>query len=149
MQQQEKLKTLHLHACTRTLGIDLVAAQSTDDDGNFDAVLRCAGLRPRHYLKICQLLPKSIPTKGLDVIFPSRYTVNPDEGKDVHILGGTKIDASHLLLLDQTTAPNNNKNSDQDLDDDWDAGDEEEVDTQNQNVQSATFVRALDEIRID
>jgi len=145
---QEKLKTLHLHACTRTLGIDLVAAQSTDDDGNFDAVLRCAGLRPRHYLKICQLLPKSIPTKGLDVIFPSRYTVNPDEGKDVHILGGTKIDASHLLLLDQTTAPNNN-NNDQDLDDDWDAGDEEEVDTQNQNVQSATFVRALDEIRID
>jgi len=135
---QDKLKTLHLHACTRTLGIDLVAPLPTSpNDDSFDCILRCTGLRPRHWLKIAELLPKNIPTRGLDVIFPSRFGLQGEE--EIFIPGGRTIDASGLML---------NQNF-KDDDDDWDAADEEEVDSQKENVQSATFVKTLSEITIN
>jgi len=135
---QDKLKTLHLHACTRTLGIDLVAPLPTSsNDDSFDCILRCTGLRPRHWLKIAELLPKNIPTRGLDVIFPSRFALQGEE--DILIPGGRTIDPSGLIL-DQNFKDDN---------DDWDADDEEEVDSQKETVQSATFVKTLSEINID
>jgi len=135
---QDKLKTLHLHACTRTLGIDLVASLPTSsNDDSFDCILRCTGLRPRHWLKIAELLPKNIPTRGLDVIFPSRFGLQGEE--DIIIPGGRTIDPSGLIL-DQNF---------KDDDDDWDATDEEEVDSQKETVQSATFVKTLSEININ
>lgn len=136
---QDKLKTLHLHACTRTLGIDLVAVQY-NDDGTFDGILRCAGLRPRPWLKIRQLLPKKASIRGLDVIFPPRY--HRDGDKEVYLTGGKPIDTTELLI------DSNDSNKDEDTDDDWDAVDEEEVRTQNQDIQSATFVKTLAEINI-
>jgi len=135
---QDKLKTLHLHACTRTLGIDLIAVQD-NADGTFDGILRCAGLRPRCWLKIRQLLPKKTSIRGLDVIFPPRYHCDGD--KEVYLTGGKPINTTELLI-------DSNDSKEEDTDDDWDAVDEDEVHTQNQDVQSATFVKTLAEINI-
>jgi transcription-repair coupling factor (superfamily II helicase) len=43
---QTKLKTMHLHACTRRLGIDLIGLVD-NGDGRIDCVMRSPGLRPR------------------------------------------------------------------------------------------------------
>jgi len=131
---QAKLKTLHLHACTRTLGIDLVAPKSNGKDG-FDCILRCPGLRPRHWIHICRLLPKGIPTKGLDVIFPARFGMTHDE---TIIPGGKKIEAHNLLLQQK-----GNENEQ-----DWDALDEEEAELMKE-ITPVISVKELDEIVIE
>merc|ERR1712150_251028 len=108
--------------------------------GTFDGILRCAGLRPRPWLKICQLLPKKASIRGLDVIFPLRY--HGDGDKEEYLTGGKPIDITKLLI------DSNDSDKYEDTDDDWDAVDEEEVRTQNQEIQSATFVKTLEEINI-
>ena len=130
---QGKLKTLHLHACTRTLGIDLVGFVD-NGDGTKDCVLRSPGLRPRHWAHISQFLPRKVATKGLDVVFPARFT---NAEKDVVMKGGQAVDITIL-----------NANQNEDDEEEWDALDEEEVEAMKE-ISSAMFVRSLDEIDID
>jgi len=131
---QTKLKTLHLHACTRRLGIDLIGLVD-NGDGTSDCIMRSPGLRPRHLGIILPLLPKSIPVKGVDVVFPERLTKST--GVD-EIKGGKKIDMKALL-------------DDPSLDEDsesWDALDEEEIEAMKQ-ISSAFEVKNFDDIDIE
>lgn len=131
---QKKLKTLHLHACSRILGIDLVGLMD-NGEGRVDCILRSPGLRPRHWGIIVPLLSRGVPPKGLDVIFPARLTLSGDEQE---IVGGKKIDLKELL-------------EDPSLDDDadnWDALDKEEVEAMKE-ISSAYTVKSLDEVDIE
>lgn len=131
---QNKLKTLHLHACTRRLGIDLIGLID-NGEGKIDCVMRSPGLRPRHWGVIVPLLPRGVPPKGLDVAFPARFTIS---GEDQEVEGGKKVDLKSLL---------EDKTLDEDADN-WDALDEEEVEAMKQ-ISSAYNVTSLDEIDID
>jgi hypothetical protein len=103
--------------------------------GTADCVLRSPGLRPRHWIYISQSLPKSQPTKGLDVNFPARFTVNGDI--DVEIPGGEAIDTSRLTI----------ENFDDD-EEEWDALDEEEVEAMKE-ISSSMFVKNFDDVDIE
>lgn len=129
---QSSLKTLHLHACTRTLGIDLVGFVD-NGDGTKDCVLRSPGLRPRHWAHISQFLPRKVPTKGIDAVFPSRFTKTD---VCVTMKGGTKVD---LTILDPTN---------DDDEEEWDALDEEEVEAMKE-ISSAMYVRSIDEVDME
>jgi len=128
---QSNLKSLHLHTCLRQLGIDVVGL----DESTGDCILRSPGLRPRHWAMICSKLPKGSPPKGLDVIFPARFSFSED---DTEITGGQKIDLKELL--------GNPKYSDDD--EEWDALDEEEVEAMKE-ISSAANVKDLSEVDID
>lgn len=127
---QSNLKSLHLHTCLRQLGIDVVGL----DESTGDCILRSPGLRPRHWAMICSKLPKGSPPKGLDVIFPARFSFSED---DTEITGGQKIDLKELL--------GNPKYSDDD--EEWDALDEEEVEAMKE-ISSAANVKDLSEVDI-
>eukprot|EP00536_Pseudo-nitzschia_multiseries_P016158 jgi/Psemu1/247364/estExt_Genewise1.C_10330007 len=130
---QRKLKTMHLHASTRRLGIDVIGLVE-NENGEMDCVMRSTGLRPRHWGKILSLLPKGLSPKGLDVIFPARFTLSGDEEE---ILGGKRIDLKKLVedsSLDEDT-------------DKWDALDEEEVEAMKE-IASAYNIKRMDEIDI-
>eukprot|EP00979_Chaetoceros_neogracilis_P002974 scaffold500_cov210-Chaetoceros_neogracile.AAC.2 len=129
---QIALKTLHLHACTRTLGIDLVGFVD-NGDGTNDCVLRSPGLRPRHWAHISQFLPRKVPTKGLDAVFPSRFTKTD---VDVVMQGGKKVDLSVL------------QPSHEDEEEEWDALDDEEVEAMKE-ISSAMFVKGIDEVDME
>ncbi|KAL3916882.1 MAG: hypothetical protein SGILL_004974, partial [Bacillariaceae sp.] len=129
---QGKLKTMHLHACTRRLGIDLIGLVD-NGDGRIDCVMRSPGLRPRHWGIILPLLPKKTAPKGLDVVFPARFTKNGKEDQEVE--GGKKIDLK-ALLEDPSLDEDNEK---------WDALDEEEIEAMKE-IASAVEVKSLDEI---
>ena len=107
---QNNLKALHLHTCLRQLGIDVIGL----DTSTGDCIMRSPGLRPRHWAMICSQLPKGAAPKGLDVIFPARFSFAED---DTEITGGKTIDLEELLI-------NPSYNDD---DEEWDALDEEEV----------------------
>merc|ERR1711935_77709 len=97
--------------------------------------MRSTGLRPRHWGRILSLLPKGLAPKGLDVVFPSRFTLSGDEEE---IVGGKRIDLKKLL-------------EDPSLDDDtdqWDALDEEEVEAMKE-IASAYNIKKRDEIDIE
>ena len=131
---QTKLKTMHLHACTRILGIDLIGLVD-NGDGRIDCVLRSPGLRPRHLATIIPTLPNGMPTKGLDIVFPERFTITGDE---VEVIGGTRVDVKALL-------------QDPSLDEDaenWDALDQEEVEAMKQ-ISSAHDVKSLNDVDIE
>lgn len=131
---QSSLKTLHLHACTRRLGIDLIGLVD-NGDGRIDCVMRSPGLRPRHMAIIVPLLPKAVPINGLDVVFPLRFTKS---GEEEEIRGGKRIDLTSLL-------------EDQSLDEDadnWDALDEEEIEAM-KSISSAHDVTSLDDVDIE
>ena len=131
---QAKLKTMHLHACTRRLGIDLIGLVE-NEEGELDCVMRSTGLRPRHWGKILSLMPKRVAPKGLDVMFPARFTIS---GDDEEIVGGKRIDLKKLL-------------EDPSLDEDndrWDALDEEEVEAMKE-IASAYSIRKMDEIDVE
>ena len=132
---QGKLKTMHLHACTRRLGIDLIGLVD-NGEGRIDCVMRSPGLRPRHWGIILPLLPKKTAPKGLDVVFPARFTKNGEEDQEVQ--GGKKIDLK-ALLEDQSLDEDNEK---------WDALDEEEIEAMKE-IASAVEVKSLDEIDIE
>eukprot|EP00578_Thalassiosira_sp_NH16_P025194 CAMPEP_0181088902 /NCGR_PEP_ID=MMETSP1071-20121207/7024_1 /TAXON_ID=35127 /ORGANISM="Thalassiosira sp., Strain NH16" /LENGTH=1213 /DNA_ID=CAMNT_0023170829 /DNA_START=225 /DNA_END=3863 /DNA_ORIENTATION=- len=127
---QDNLKALHLHTCLRQLGIDVVGL----DESTGDCILRSPGLRPRHWAMICSQLPKRAPPKGLDVIFPARFSFSED---DTEITGGKKIDLQELLT--------NQKYSDDD--EEWDALDEEEVEAMKE-ISSAANIKSLSEIEV-
>ncbi|CAJ1952380.1 unnamed protein product [Cylindrotheca closterium] len=131
---QTKLKTLHLHACTRRLGIDLIGLVD-NGDGTTDCVMRSPGLRPRHLGIILPLLPKGLPVKGVDVVFPERL-VKAFGVDEVH--GGKKVDLKALL-------------DDPSLDEDsesWDALDEEEIEAMKE-ISSAFEVKNMDDVDIE
>jgi hypothetical protein len=128
---QTNLKALHLHTCLRQLGIDVVGI----DEATGDCILRSPGLRPRHWAMICSQLPKGAPPKGLDVIFPARFTFSEE---DTEITGGKRLDLEELL--------SNPKYSDDD--EEWDALDEEEVEAMKE-ISSAVNIKQLSEIEIN
>jgi len=131
---QAKLKTMHLHACMRRLGVDL-AGLLDRGDGQIDCVLRSPGLRPRHWAQICSSLPKGTPTKNLNVIFPGRFTMT---GEDEEFAGGNTLNLKALL-------------TDPALDDDaeeWDSLDQEEVEAMKE-ISSALNVKSLDEVDLE
>jgi transcription-repair coupling factor (superfamily II helicase) len=137
---QNQLKTLHLHACTRKLGIDLVGlvrnGSIDDTDVTFDCVLRSPGLRPRHWAIIVSQIPTKVAPKGLNVIFPCRFTVS---GNEEEVIGGAKYDWS--LLIDESSGD--------DRDDEvWDAMDQEEVEAM-KDISSAVNVRDMEEVDLE
>jgi len=134
---QNHLKTMHLHACTRRLGIDLVGLVDSGDDGRIDCVLRSPGLRPRHWATIVPLLPRGIPPKGLDVCFPGRFTLT---GEEEEIEGGTKIDLKALLTDDSL--------SEDEEEETWDEMDQEEIEAI-KDITSAVNVKDMDEIDLE
>jgi hypothetical protein len=130
---QNKLKTLHLHACTRRLGVDLIGLVD-NGEGRIDCIMRSPGLRPRHWGIILPSLARGIAPKGLDIVFPSRFTLSGDEQE---VVGGKRVDLK-TLLQDRT------------LDDDaenWDALDEEDVEAMKE-ISSAYNVKHMDEIDV-
>jgi transcription-repair coupling factor (superfamily II helicase) len=133
---QTQLKTLHLHSCTRRLGIDLVGVVD-HGEGNFDCVLRSPGLRPRHWAAIIQLLARGMPPKGLDVWFPARFTLS---GEDEDYTGGKKLDLAALLADDSL--------SEDKEEEDWDAMDQEELEAL-KVISSAANVESMDEIDLE
>ena len=133
---QVQLKTLHLHACTRRLGIDLVGTVDAGD-GTMECVLRSPGLRPRHWAMILPNMPRKAAPKGLDVCFPSRFTLS---GEEEEYSGGRKIDLKRLLE-DESLSEDRE-------DEAWDAIDEEEVEAMKE-ITSAVNVKSIDEIDIE
>ena len=136
---QNQLKTMHLHACARRLGIDLVGLvdESTDDELRMDCVLRSPGLRPRHLATIVSELPRQVLPKGLDVIFPARFAVS---GTEEEIVGGQKLDWKELL--EEASA------SDDREEEDWDAMDEEELEAL-KDISSAVNVKDMNEVDLE
>ncbi|KAL3926684.1 MAG: hypothetical protein SGBAC_013374 [Bacillariaceae sp.] len=131
---QNKLKTLHLHTCTRRLGIDLIGLVD-NGDGTTDCFMRSPGLRPRHLGLILPMLPKGLPVRGVDVVFPERLVKT--NGVD-EIQGGKKIDLKALL-------------EDPSIDEDsesWDALDEEDVEAM-KDISSAFEVKSMDDVDIE
>jgi transcription-repair coupling factor (superfamily II helicase) len=90
---QEKMKTLHFHAVTRILGIDIVGIVQRVVDGEAECILRSPGLRPRHWTFISEALQQNVP-KGLSVIFPNRFLCQyEDEEEDWDVLDQEEIEA--------------------------------------------------------
>eukprot|EP00934_Nitzschia_sp_Nitz4_P003378 Nitzschia sp. Nitz4//scaffold86_size83305//57770//61093//NITZ4_005268-RA/size83305-exonerate_est2genome-gene-0.40-mRNA-1//1//CDS//3329559268//3368//frame0 len=85
---QAAFKTLHLHACTRRLGVDLVGLVNIPTSNRTDCVLRAPGLRPRHLEMIVPLLKNGILPIGLDVVIPHNFTRN---GADEVVIGGQEF----------------------------------------------------------
>ncbi len=131
---QTKLKTMHLHACTRRLGIDVIGLVENEEGGT-DCVMRSTGLRPRHWGKILSLLPKGVAPKGLDVIFPDRFTLS---GEEEEMKGGKRVDLKKLIE-DPTLEEDSEK---------WDALDEEEVEAMKE-IASAYTIKKMDEIDVE
>jgi len=125
---QKNLKALHLHTCLRQLGIDFVGL----DKATGNCVLRSPGVRPRHWAMICSKLPKGAPPKGLDIVFPARFSFTED---DTEMLGGKRINLRELMT--------NPKYSDDD--EEWDALDEEEVEAMKE-ISSAANAKSLSDI---
>lgn len=134
---QAQLKTMHLHACTRRLGIDLIGFVESDEEGVFDCILRSPGLRPRHWATILSEFPRPAAPKGLDVIFPSRFTLS---GDDEEFFGGKKIDLK-LLLAEETVSEDEEEEV-------WDAMDQEEQEAL-RDIASAVNVESMDEIDVE
>ena len=126
---QNNLKALHLNTCLRQLGIDVVGL----DESTGDCILRSPGLRPRHWAMICSQLPKKSPPKGLDVVFPARFTFSTE---DKEIVGGKKVNLDEFISSNYA-----------DDDEEWDALDEEEVEAMKE-ISSASTIKNMQDIEI-
>merc|ERR1711937_905341 len=80
-------------------------------------------------------MPKRVAPKGLDVVFPARFTIS---GVDEEIRGGKRIDLKKLL-----EDPSLNEDNDR-----WDALDEEEVEAMKE-IASAYSIKKMDQIDIE
>lgn len=121
-----KLKSLHLHACTRILGIDLIGLDKND------GLLRCPGLRPRIWSTLVKALPNGAPPRGLTAKFPPRFS-------------RTNSDEDFEISLEELTNYNALNGSDED--EDWDEFDDEEVEAM-KDITSAANVKSLDEANV-
>ena len=131
---QSQLKTMHLHACCRRLGIDLVGLVH---GGQVDCVLRSPGLRPRHITVIASSLPNGVLPKGLDVCFPSRFSYHNNE---FEVRGGSKQDIQEVLAQIKLSTDK--------AEDEWDTMDEEEVEAMKEII-SAVNVKDMDEVDLE
>lgn len=129
---QKQLKAMHLHVCTRRLGIDLVGL---DQHGH--CILRAPSLRPRHWGMILDKLPRKMPPAGLDAIFPARFSL---QGEAVEIQSGEKLDL-RKLLEDESL-------SDDREDQEWEAIDQEEAEALS-DISSAVKVKSVDEVDLE
>jgi RecG-like helicase len=132
---QNQLKAMHLYACSRRLGIDLIGLVRCGD--RIDCVLRSPGLRPRHWATIVQSLPQGVAPKSMDVCFPARFT---ESRKDTQVRGGQKEDLKQLLA-DKTLSEDRE-------DEEWDAIDEEEVEAM-KSIASAVNVKEMSEVDVE
>ena len=115
---------------------DMEHHDDANDDVTIDCVLRSPGLRPRHWATIVSEIPSKAAPKGLNVIFPSRFTAS---GNEEEVIGGTKYDWS--LLIDESSGD--------DRDDEvWDAMDEEEVEAMKE-ITSAVNVKDMEEVDLE
>ena len=133
---QFQLKTMHLHACTRRLGVDLAGLVQAEESVQLDCVLRSPGLRPRHWAKVLSRMPRGVAPKGLNVVFPARFTAS---GEEEEAVGGKKIDLK-ALLSDASLGESD--------EDDWDSMDEEEVEAM-KDISSALAVKDMNEVDIE
>jgi len=133
---QLQLKTVHLHACTRRLGIDLVGLVS-NGDGGVDCVLRSPGLRPRHWAMIASAVPPGAIPKGVNVVFPARFTLDNEEAE---VRGGSKMDLE-ALLTDSSL-------SEEQEDEEWASMDQEELEAMKE-ISSAVQVKDMDEVDLE
>ena len=134
---QKQLKTMHLHACTRRLGVDLVGLVKSVETDGYDCVLRSPGLRPRHWATIVGMLQRAVAPKGLDVIFPARFTLS---GEEEEIEGGRKLDLK-AVLTDETLSEDQEE-------EEWDAMDEEEIEAM-KDISSAINVKEMDSVDLE
>jgi hypothetical protein len=144
------MKTLHLHACTRTLGVDLVGLLS---DGSGDLVLRSPALRPRHWATVCNSLPNNKAPKMLDALFPGRFS--PD-AKEIAVAGGTRLEerlqrlgqqsVNKKFQNDQASAVLSSVSAEED--EEWNDFEEEEVEALKQ-ISSSYNVRSMDDESVD
>ena len=132
---QLKLKTMHLHACTRRLGIDLIGLVDMGE-GRVDCVLRSPGLRPRHLELMATSLTGGALPRGLDAVFPPRFTIS---GEDGVIRGGQPITPEGVFL---------DSDGNEDDGDDWDSMDEEEVETMNE-ISSAFDITSMEDVDVE
>ena len=147
---QSQLKILHLHSCTRILGIDIVGKPTPKkEDENEVILLRAPGLRPRHWAMICQSFNATSPP-GLNVHFPKRFTGT--YSKDVVIRGNKKVNVQTLIDLGSfsttasTTIDTTDPMSILEDDDDWDAYDREEQED-NRAISSVSKVTSIDDAK--
>ncbi|GKY90657.1 hypothetical protein MPSEU_000039100 [Mayamaea pseudoterrestris] len=131
---QSQLKTMHLHASCRRLGIDLVGIVEGVDGP--ECVLRSPGLRPRHIATIASLLPRGVLPKGVDVCFPGRFS---PFGVDIEISGGSKEDIQRI---------SGGESSDDQDDEGWDQIDQEESEAIKE-ITSAVNVKHIDEVDLE
>ena len=138
---QNQLKTMHLHACTRRLGIDLIGliVVGTTEDGEdvVDCVLRSPGLRPRHLATIVPALPRKVLPAGMDVIFPARFAVS---GMHQEMSGGQKVDWNAIMAEESAHEDRE--------DEEWDTMDREEMEAM-KDISSSVAVKHLDEVDLD
>ena len=134
---------MHLHACTRRLGIDLIGFVD-NGDGRLDVMLRSPGLRPRHLMEIAPSMPKGVITRGLDVVFPGRFTVNGQEGV---VRGGRRLDGMATRFQGVSAANDEGDENDND-EEDWDSLDQEEVEAM-KDISSAFDIRDMDDVDIE
>jgi len=131
-----KLKSLHLHASTRMLGIDLVGI---DENGN--GILRCPGLRPRMWAAMVNALPSGTPPPGLRAIFPPRFS-RSKKGPDADYTGTSadfEISMADLVNYDSSISS--------DDEEEWDEFDDEEVEAMKE-ITSATKATSLEEANV-
>jgi len=102
---------LHLHVCTRQLGIDLAGSITSKETGSKDFVLRSPGIRVRHWARICSSLPRKQGPKGLDLVVPARFSSSSDT--EIMIEGGTKVNWKELLKLDEDDDDEMENNADE------------------------------------
>jgi len=153
---KDQIKTLHLHACTRALGIDAIGLLDSCDDGSSqDLVLRSPGLRPRHWVTICDSLPNRMAPAGLDAVFPGRFS--PTEEEYV-ILGGLELENTREIMNLRRRSHDEQSTkaaalallttSSSDDEDDWDGFEDEEEESM-KDISSAVNIKSLADIDID
>lgn len=133
---QKQLKVMHLHACTRRLGIDLIGVVENADGGH-QCLLRSPGLRPRHWVMILSKLANNAPPKGLDVVFPARFTAS---GAEEHIAGGKTVNITRLYT--DRLLSNDHE------DEEWEATVQEEADALHE-ISSAKNVKNLADVNLE
>jgi len=154
---QDQIKTLHLHACTRALGIDAIGLlDSSDSDTSQNLVLRSPGLRPRHWVTICDSLPNRMAPAGLDAVFPGRFSPTGDE---YVILGGLELENTREIMNLRRRSSQDEQStkaaalallttSSSDDEDDWDGFEEEEEESM-KDISSAVNIKSLADTDIE
>jgi transcription-repair coupling factor (superfamily II helicase) len=141
---QIQLKTMHLYACTRRLGIDLVGLVCKSESGKADCVLRSPGLRPRHWAMVAPLLPLGAVHQSVSICFPSRFMHNRE---DTELRGGqgARDDEGVIGVTDLKSLLTDESLSEDSDDEEWDSMDQEELEAMKE-ISSAIHVKSVDDV---